>query len=174
MKIGTVARRFLVPGWFVTIVYFVRFRALISPRAEVELSRNVRLGRGAVISSFSKIKATGPVRIGARTRIASGCFLDGQAGGLEIGEDVLIGANCVLVTGSYRYDRLGVSLVEQGHSSKGTRIGRNTFIGSNCVVLDGSSLGDDVIVAPGSVVSGQVSAGAVVSGNPAKVIFRRR
>jgi acetyltransferase-like isoleucine patch superfamily enzyme len=174
MKIGTLARRFLVPGWFVTIVYYIRFRAMVSPRAEVELSGSLWLGRGAVVSSFSKIKATGPLRIGAGTRIASGCFLDGQTGGLEIGENVLIGANCVLVTASYRYDRLGVSLVEQGLSSKGTRIGRNTFIGSNCVVLDGSSIGDDVIVAPNSVVSGQVPAGTVVSGNPAKVIFRRR
>jgi acetyltransferase-like isoleucine patch superfamily enzyme len=175
MKLGTILRRFLVPGWYVTFACFFRFRAQVSPRAEVELSSNLRLGRGTVVGSFTKIKAAGGVlSTGVGTRIATGCFLDGQAGGLSIGNGVLIGANSVIVTGSYRYDRLGVPLDEQGFTSQGTRIGDNTFIGSNCVILDGSDIGDDVIVTPGSVVSGRVPSGVIVSGNPARVIFKRR
>jgi len=86
----------------------------------------------------------------------------------------MIGPNCVLVTSGYRFEKLGVPLEEQGFTSQGIRVGKNTFIGSNSVVLDGSVLGDDVIVSPGSVVSGRVQSGSVVSGNPARVIFRRR
>ena len=168
-------RRFLVPGWYVSAVCFVRFRAQVSPRAEVEVSGKLRLGRGTVVGSFTKIKAAeGVLSTGVGTRIATGCFLDAQSGGLSIGNGVLIGANSVIITGSYRYGQLGVPLDEQGFTSQGTRIGDNTFIGSNCVVLDGSDIGNDVIVSPGSVVSGRVPSSVIVSGNPARVIFKRR
>lgn len=175
MKIGVLVRRFLVPGWYVTIVSMLRFKAQVSPRAEVELSKNLHLGRGTVVGSFTKIKAAdGVLTTGPGTQIATGCFIDAQSGGLKIGSGVLIGANCVIVTGSYKFDRMGVALGEQGFTSRGTRIGNNAFIGSNSVILDGSDIGDDVIVSPGSVVSGKVAPGVVVSGNPARKIFRRR
>jgi acetyltransferase-like isoleucine patch superfamily enzyme len=164
-----------VPGWYVSLVCMWRFRAQVSPRAEVELSKNLRLGRGTVVSSYTKIKATGGVlQTGARTQIATGCFLDAQAGGLIIGSGVLIGPNCVLVTSSYHHGQLGVPLEDQGKEHKGSRIGNNVFIGSNSVILDGSDIGDDVIVTPCSVVSGRVAPRAVVSGNPARTIFTRR
>jgi len=175
MKLGTLARRFLIPGWYVSIVCYMRFRAQVSPRAEVELSGNLRLGHGTIVGSFTKIKcAAGVLTTGVHTEIATGCFLDAQAGGLSIGNGVLIGANSVIVTGSYKHDRIGVALSEQGLTFKRTRIGDNTFIGSNCVVLGGSDIGSDVIVAPVSVVSGKVPPGVVVSGNPARIIFKRR
>lgn len=168
-------RRFLVPRWYVSFACYWRFRAQVSPHAEVELSKTLILGRGTVISSYTKVKATGGTLVtGERTRIATGCFLDAQAGGLKIGSGVLIGPNCVLITSSYHHEKLGVPLEEQGFESKGTRIGDNVFIGSNSVIMDGSDVGDDVIVAAGSMVSGVVAPRSIVSGNPAKVIFTRR
>ena len=134
----------------------------------------MHLSRGTQISSFCKIKASGPLTIGENTHIAAGCFLGAGAGGLDIGPNCLIGPNCVIMTGEYVYTRLGVPLREQGTVSKGTRIGRNVFIGANSVILDGSRVGDDVIIAAGSVVSGTIPPATIVSGNPAKVIFRRR
>ena len=168
-------RRFLVPGWFVTLACLWKFKAEVSPKAEVELSPGLKLGQGVVVGSFTKIKAAeGTLRIGSHTRIANGCFLDAKQGGLEIGNDVLIGPNCVLVTSNYKFDRLGVPLEQQGMTSLGTRIGDNVFIGANTVVLDGSDIGEDAIITPGSVVSGKVPPRAIVGGNPAKVIFERR
>lgn len=174
MQVRTLARRFLLPAPLVTAVCLAKFGARVSPRAEVELSPTLRLGRGINISSFCKIKAEGPLSIGADTSIATGCFIAAGAGGLEIGPDCLIGPNCVIVTSEYRYARLDQPLRLQGHVSRGTRIGRNCFIGGNSVILDGAVLGDNVIVSAGSIVGGRVPDGTVVAGNPAKVIFRRR
>lgn len=175
MKAVTVIRRFLVPGWYVTVVSYLRYRAQVSPRAEVELSANLELGRGTVISSFSKVKSTnGRLRTGVGVRIATGCFIDPHAGGLTVGNRALIGPNCTIVAVNYQHSRLGVPLDDQGTTSQGIVIGDNVFIGSNCVVLDGAVIGDDAIVSPGSVVSGKVPAGAIVSGNPATRIFQRR
>lgn len=175
MKAREAFRRFLIPRWLVSLACYWRFRAQVSPRAEVEWSSNLQLGRGTVISSYTKIKATGGLfTTGARTQIATGCFLDAQAGGLRIGKGVLIGPNCVVITSTYRYDQLGIPLEDQGKIHKGSRIGDNVFVGSNSVVLDGSDIGDDVIVAPCSVVSGKIPPRSIVSGNPARVIFTRR
>ncbi|TWH99995.1 maltose O-acetyltransferase [Luteimonas cucumeris] len=53
------------------------------------------------------------------------------------------------------------------------RIGRNVWIGGGAIVLPGVTIGDDALVAAGSVVTHDVEAGATVAGNPARVIRMR-
>jgi len=166
--------RFLLPAFVVRLVYFWRFRALISPRAEVVYSPQASWGRGCVFSSFTKVKIDGPFIMGARVQIATGCFIAVEAGGLQLGDDVLVGPNCAILTSNYAYREVDVPLPEQGYTTRGVRIGKNVWLGANSVVLDGAEIGDNVIVAAGSVVSGTVPRNAIVQGNPAAVIFTRR
>jgi acetyltransferase-like isoleucine patch superfamily enzyme len=169
-----VALRYLTPTFVVQLVYFWKFRALVSSRSEVQLSRHARWGRGCVISSFTKIKITGPLHLGQRVQIGSGCFLGVTHSGLYVGDDVMIGQNSTILTSNLRYDRLGVPLNEQGSNHQAVRIGKNVWIGANSVVLPGTVLGDDVIVSAGSVVSGVIPPNSILQGNPARVVFTRR
>ncbi|ENU57530.1 Maltose O-acetyltransferase [Acinetobacter guillouiae MSP4-18] len=51
------------------------------------------------------------------------------------------------------------------------KIGNNVWIGWNCTILKGVEIGDDSIVAAGSVVlAGKYPNGSLIAGNPAKVI----
>lgn len=170
----TLVRRALIPGFVVRLYYFYRHRAIVSGRAEVDLSRATEWGRGCVISSFAKIKISGSFKMGEGVQIGTGCFIAAGSGGLEIGDHALISPNCTILTVNYRYDRLDLPLPEQGVTSKGVRIGRNVWLGANSVVLDGSHIEDNAIVAAGSVVGGRILANTIVQGNPAKVIFTRR
>ena len=164
-----------MPGIGVTLITWFRSRALISPRAEVDLSPQLHIGRKTQVSSFTKIKVTGgPLRIGARCSIATGCFVGSGEAGTYIGDDCLIGANCTIVSSSYRYDDLDLPFAQQGHQSKGTVIGNNVLIGSNCVVVDGAVIEDNVMIGAQSVVSGKIPKNSVAQGNPARVIFTRR
>jgi len=176
MKIGTGFRRFFVPHSLVTLYYLFRYRAFVSPRAEVEISFLLTIGHGSTVSSYAKIKASeGPVRIGARTDIGVGCFIGGYTTGIEIGNDCLISPNVSIVGVNYRYDRMDMTFREQGPESKGPLIiGNNVWIGAGSVVLDNAEIGDGVIIAPNSVVSGRVPANAILQGNPAKTVFIRR
>lgn len=175
MKTSELIRRFLLPASVVSLVGYVRFRCMISPRAEVELNPQVRIGRGTQISSFVKIKASnGPLVIGERVTIATGVFIDAHTGGLQIGDDSMIGPNCVLVGVNYRYDRLDLPVQQQPKTSKGITLGKDVWLGANSVVLDGAVIGDHTIVGPGSVVSGPLPEKVIASGAPAKVVFRRR
>lgn len=175
MKLKVLLRRFATPRLLITVYHALKSGAFISPRAEVEPSPDFRIGRKSSISSFAKVKASGPVWIGARTDIGSGCFIAGTDAGIEIGDDCLISPNVSIVGVNYRYDRIDLTIREQGTTSKGrTRIGNNVWLGAGVVVLDGSEIGDGVIVAPNSVVSGTIPPNAIVQGNPGKVIFTRR
>ena len=168
-------RRFLVPSIGITLVVWFRSGAIISPRAEVELSPNLRIGRKTQVSSFTKIKvASGELSIGARCSIASGCFIGSGEGGTVIGDDCLIGANCTIVSSSYRYDSIDIPFSRQGHNSKGTIIGNNVLIGSNSVIVDGAVIEDNVMIGANSLVSGRIPKNSVAQGNPAKILFTRR
>lgn len=52
--------------------------------------------------------------------------------------------------------------------SRPVRIGRNVWIGGGAIILPGVSIGEDAIVAAGSVVTRDVASGATVMGNPAR------
>jgi acetyltransferase-like isoleucine patch superfamily enzyme len=173
-KIWKLTRRALTPMVVVRLYYFLKHRAVISSKAEVDLADSTAWGKGCVISAFTKVKISGPFVMGRRCQISTGCFLGAGEAGLTLGDDVLVSPNCAILTGTYLFDRLDVPLQDQGTESKPTRIGHQAWIGSNCVVLAGAEIGDNVIVSAGSVISGRVPPNTVVLGNPAKVIFTRR
>jgi acetyltransferase-like isoleucine patch superfamily enzyme len=175
MRPAKLAQRFLLPSFVISLVYAYRFRAFVSPRAEVEMSPLLRLGKGARISSFTKVKASdGPLIIGARVSIGTGCFIHAGAAGVSIGDDSLISPNVSIVGSNYRYDRLDIPIRQQGEITKGVSIGKDVWIGVGCAILDGARIGDHAIIAPNAVVAGHVAERVIASGNPAKPIFTRR
>jgi len=63
---------------------------------------------------------------------------------------------------------IGVRAGEKGRPD----IGEKVWIGRDCVIYGHLSIGDGATVLPGSVVSINVPAGAVVAGNPASIVRR--
>jgi len=174
MKLSKILRRFLMPSIVVTAYGWLKFKCKISPKAEVELNENLKLGRGSVFSSFVKVKANGPMKIGIDVSVGTGSFISSAAGGVEIGDFCMIGPNASIIGNNYCYDQLDVPMCQQDKTSKGIRIGDNVWIGSGCAVLDGAVIGSGAIITPNSVVSSKIPQNAIVQGNPARVIFTRR
>lgn len=50
------------------------------------------------------------------------------------------------------------------------KIGDYVYIGANAIVLPGVTIGDNSLIAAGSIVTKSVPANVVVAGNPAKII----
>jgi acetyltransferase-like isoleucine patch superfamily enzyme len=173
-KIALILRRFLIPRSFVSLYGFLRWRAAISTRAEVELSPYLSFGRGTTISSFTKIKTTdGPLTTGRQCGFGPGCFIAAGSGGISMGDHVIFGPNVSVIAVNYAYSRLEVPLEEQGVTSQGIRIGRNVWVGASSVILDGSVIGDNSIVAAQSLVNRRFPPNSIIQGNPAKVILQR-
>lgn len=160
----------------VTLWGYLKYGCMISPKAEVEITKNLSIGRESIISSFTKVKSSdGPLKIGRNVEISNGCVISSFTAGTFIGNDCLVGPNCSIIGNNYHYDRLDVPVRLQGKfSAKGIRIGDDVWLGSGCVILDGADIGSGSILTPNSVVSGRIPERSIVQGNPGKVIFTRR
>lgn len=175
MKLRQIAQRFLTPGFVTSLNYYAKHRCIVSPRAEVELTRNIHIGRSTQISSFVKIKATdGRLVVGKQVSIATGCFIAADSGGVIIGDHTLIGPNVTIVGVNYRFSSIDVPIAHQGSTSKGIRIGDDVWIGAGTVILDGAHIGDHCIIKTNSVVSGTLEPYTVSQGQPARAVSTRR
>lgn len=105
------------------------------------------------------------LRFGKRVFVNSGCKFQDQ-GGINIGDDVLIGHNCVIATLNHAQDTdRRADMIPAP-----VNIGNKVWIGSNVTILQGVTIGEGAIVAAGAVVNKDVPARTVVGGVPAKVI----
>lgn len=174
MSVRRILSRFLTPAPVVTAYCLLKFGAKVSPRAEVELSPNLKLGKGTVVSSFTKIKSSdGPMEIGARGGFATGCFVAAGPGGLRVGDNLICGPNVSIVATNYVTEKPDVHFEDQGSTSRGISIGRNVWIGSNCTIVDGAAIGNNTIVVANSLVNRRFPDNCILQGNPAKVILKR-
>jgi maltose O-acetyltransferase len=64
--------------------------------------------------------------------------------------------------------------VEYVTNSKPIKIGRGVFIGARAIILKGATIGDRALVGAGAVVSGDVPAGYLAVGNPARILEPKR
>jgi len=174
MNLNNAIQRFLIPQALINIYYMLRHRCFISLKAEVELSKNIKLAKKVTISSFTKIKATdGPLTIGTETGFATSCFVSTSYGGITIGDYCIFGPNVNIMSSNYITDALDIPFIKQGHVSKGVRIGNNVWVGAGTTILDGTVLEDNTIVVANSLVNRRYPANVILQGNPAKVILKR-
>lgn len=105
------------------------------------------------------------IRVEKDVFINAGCHFQDQ-GGIFIGEGTLIGHNVVLATLNHGLDP----------EDRGTLypapiiIGKNVWVGSSSTILQGVTIGDNAVIAAGSVVSKDVARDTIVGGVPAKKI----
>ncbi|MBF2064332.1 MAG: serine acetyltransferase [Calothrix sp. C42_A2020_038] len=86
--------------------------------------------------------------------------------GLVVNHYSKIGKNCTLRHST----TIGNKKLADGSCSGCPEIGNNVDIGSNVVIIGAITIGDNAIIGAGSVVVKDIPEGAVVAGNPAKII----
>jgi putative colanic acid biosynthesis acetyltransferase WcaB len=86
--------------------------------------------------------------------------------GLVVNHETIIGENCVLRNST----TIGNKKLADGSYSAAPKIGNNVDIGANVVIIGAITVGDNAVIGAGSVVVKDVPEGAVVAGNPARVI----
>lgn len=105
------------------------------------------------------------IKIGKRVFINSGCKFQDQ-GGITIGDDVLVGHNCVIATLNHVMDPdKSADMIPAP-----VKIGNKVWIGANVTILQGVTIGEGAVIAAGAVVNKDVPARTVVGGIPAKVL----
>jgi acetyltransferase-like isoleucine patch superfamily enzyme len=140
---------------------------------------NIEIGDNSGIGSFSRLIISTSfnnlgefIKIGKNVGIGEFAYLGG-GGGLEIGDDCIVGQyfSCHPENHNFSDDTVPIRL--QGVTRKGIRIGKNNWIGSKVTVLDGVTIGDNCVIAAGSVVNRNVPSNSVIGGVPARILKKR-
>jgi len=139
-------------------------QCFISELAAVQIDRLV-LGPNSYIAAHAYV--TGQLRTGRNCTLNPFSVVRGE---ITLGDAVRIGAHTSLLAFNHTMTDPDVEVFRQPISSRGITVGNDVWIGSHVVILDGVTVGDKAVIAAGAVVTKNVPAGAVVGGNPARVL----
>jgi acetyltransferase-like isoleucine patch superfamily enzyme len=113
---------------------------------------------------------------------------DGNKSMIEIGDNcrvngayihaqkrITIGKNCVIASGVNIMDSNGHELYSNDRTkgrdtAKEIAIGENVWIGLNAIILKDTYIGDNSVIAAGSVVKGNFPNNSLIQGNPAVTV----
>ena len=133
----------------------------------IEFGENCRISRGAVIWFEDQ---DGLLQVGAGTTM-----VDVHIAVTESGSKVLIGEDCMFAndidirTGD-SHSVIEAQTGQRLNFAADVVIGRHVWIAPHTVVLKGVTIGENSVVASGSIVTRSCDPGVIVGGNPAKVI----
>lgn len=148
---------------------------------DVKLGQNVKIyafvnlygceiGDESRIGTFVEVQKG--ARIGKRVKVSSHTFI---CEGVTIEDEVFIGHGVMFINDKYPHATTdsGSPQTEADWVCTPTVVQRRASIGSNATILCGVTIGEGAMVGAGSVVTHDVSPGAVVAGNPARPIQQK-
>lgn len=129
------------------------------------------IGNDCVVNNTSIIldNENSEVRIGNKTSIAKAQIVSLEPYMIKIGEDCMLSYDIeIRNTDSHKiYDKTTNKRINEGNSIS---IGNHVWLGMRAIILKGVNIEDNSIIAGGSIVTKDVKANTIVSGNPAKLI----
>jgi len=145
---------------------------------DVTLGRNVtihgfvnlygcEIGDETKIGTFVEIQKG--ATIGRRVKISSHAFI---CEGVTVEDEVFIGHGVMFINDKYprATDAEGELQTDKDWVCIPTVVKRGASIGTNATILCGLTIGERAMVGAGSVVTSDIPDGAVVAGNPARVL----
>lgn len=149
--------------------------------ADVKLGNNVRIygfvnlygceiGDDTKIGTFVEIQKG--VTIGKKCKIQSHSFI---CEGVVIEDEVMLAHGVMFINDRYpaAVNAEGGLKSEDDWTCVATRVCKRASIGSNATILCGVTIGEEALVGAGAVVTKDVPPGAVVVGNPAKILKKK-
>jgi acetyltransferase-like isoleucine patch superfamily enzyme len=134
----------------------------------IRLEDGVALDRGVTLIVSGQPEAPTAIDIGTRTYVNRHTIFDATTS-IVIGADCMIGPFCYLT--DHDHSRGSDGLPASGPLiTKPVRLGDRCWLGAHVTVLKGVTIGDDVTIGAGTIVSRDIPSGATVVGNPARPI----
>lgn len=113
------------------------------------------------------------ISFGQRVALNVGTYLDGR-GGIDIGDHVMIGPNCVMSSCEHGFARTDMPMYQQPLTYAKITIANDVWLGGNVCVKSGVTIGTGSIIAAGSVVTKDVPPYVIAGGVPARILRSRQ
>lgn len=141
-----------------------KVRALCGRLILNECGKNINIEKGAHFSNEMSLGDNSG--IGINSQIAPY---------VTIGNDVMMGPECIIYTSNHGMDRTDIPMWRQKSSeTEPVVIEDDVWFGARVIVLPGVRIGKGSVIGAGSVVTRDVEPYSIVAGNPAKVIRMRK
>ena len=145
---------------------------------DVKLGKNVKLSKfinlyGCSIGDNTKIGAFVEIQknafVGNNCKISSHTFI---CEGVTIEDNVFIGHRVTFINDKQpRATTPGGSLqTEADWTVEPTLVKKGASVGSGCTILSNVTIGENAVLGAGSVITKDVPPGAIVAGNPARML----
>lgn len=147
----------------------------VNGKGKVVFEKNVRIGVDPspyLYSGYAYIdsrKEESKITLGENIWINNNFVAIAEGVGIEIGANTLIGTNCQIMDSDFHDLNPNKRKGGKAQTAK-VIIGRNVFLGTNVVILKGVNIGDNTVIANGSVVTKSIPENVIAAGVPAKVI----
>ena len=163
----------LIYGQIYKIIFYpiitIGKRPRLSPFSRLINKRNLNIGCDFDLKFGSSISGV-KFECGNNVSIGSGSHIIGH---IEMGDDIRVAQNVVIVSNYYGIKGKGLFLEQKGYSKGKILIDNGVWVGANSVILSGVHIGEGACIGAGSVVTRDVEPYTVVAGNPAKLIKHR-
>lgn len=138
----------------------------------IEVGENVTVGAYCEIVVYPTTRHSsiaGRLILGHGAVLATGANIRAAGGTIRVGSASVIGQHTVVVAANHRILR-GVPYLNThwDESRVGVVVGDNVWVAANCTLLPGTTIGDNAMIAAGSVVRGDVPSNEIWGGVPAR------
>lgn len=148
----------IIPGYEGMLIRWIFFKVTFK-----------KIGAMSYVYTNTHIMHAYNIAAGDHLAINKGAHIDGR-GGIAFGDNVLVGPNVFIGSSNHVIDSGDTPRMGLGHIPMPTKIGSNVWIGANAVICPGVIIGDNSIIAAGSVVTKDVDRNVLVAGNPARYL----
>lgn len=162
--------------WFVARRFRLNLATSTTIEGKCEFTRGgkIFIGENTKISRWSCFKEYGGyIKIGNNCTVNSFCHLSGN-GGIEIGDNVRIATQCVIVSANHIFDSVNIPICQQGENREKIIIEDDVWLGAGVKVLMGVKIGRGAVIGAGAVVNKDIPPYAIAVGVPCTVINIRK
>ncbi len=152
----------------------------ISPDVEIGVGTRIydfvnlygcTIGENSKVGTFVEIQKN--ARVGSNCKISSHTFI---CEGVVIEDNVFVGHGVVFINDPYprATTEEGGLQTEEDWTVYTTRVCKGASIGSGAVILCNVTIGERALIGAGAVVTKDVPPGAVIAGNPGRIMAKNK
>ena len=159
-------------GYIKLMIYKIVYNSKLKCDLCIKMSRNaslrslskgkIVLGKNCTLSSNARVSAVNgaEVKIGTNSGIGYNDMIVGREK-IIIGDNVMLGPGVCVYDHDHVYNTNSV-MRDAGYKTEAVIIHNNVWIGANCIILKGCEIGENSVIAAGTVVKGKIPSNSIV------------